>query len=616
MDPKDQVDNTQATEASEADKTAQTAKQILDEVTGEYVSKNELKKRQKQRKVAEDKRIKDENKRKIEEEKKAAKGDDDQEGFSTEEELDPSKYTLIRKNWLDKRRANGENPYPHKFHRTHRIDEFVNEFSPLCVKESEFLEDRNDVALAGRVYSIRPSGKHLVFFDLVGDSAKIQVMANRKFFEDADNFTPIHASIKRGDIVGVRGSPGRTKTGELSLRPVTVERLSYCLHILPDPTDPKTKLNKDTRYRQRYLDLIMHDPVKKIFLTRSKILSFLRKFLTDRDFIEVETPMMNMIAGGATARPFITTHNDLKMDLFMRIAPELYLKMLIVGGMERVFEIGKQFRNEGIDTTHNPEFTTIEFYWAYCDYNDLMAVTETLLSEMVYHIHGSYKITYHKQGKENPDSKIEIDFTPPFRKIPMMKGLEEKLGVKMPEDLYSEEANEFFKKLCEERNVKCGLPHTTARLIDKLVGEFLEVECDNPTFIIDHPQIMSPLAKWHRSTKGLTERFELFANQHEILNAYTELNDPKVQLEAFEDQAAQKDMGDDEAQAVDYDFVKALEYGLPPTAGWGMGIDRLTMLLTDTCTIKEVLLFPAMKPDIDMTQEAKDKIAEVPVHTE
>jgi lysyl-tRNA synthetase class 2 len=277
--------------------------------------------------------------------------------------------------------------------------------------------------------------------------------------------------------------------------------------------------------------------------------------------------------------------------------------MLIVGGLDRVFEIGKQFRNEGIDTTHNPEFTTCEFYWAYADYNDLMELTETMLSEMVYSIHGSYKIKYHKKGKENPDSEIEIDFTPPFKRIPMIKGLEERLGVTFPEDLYTDETNEFLRKLCEEKNVKCPDPKTTARLIDKLVGDFIEVECDNPAFIIDHPQIMSPLAKYHRTTVGLTERFELFVNQHELLNAYTELNDPKVQLEAFQDQARQKDQGDAEAQWVDEDFVKALEYGLPPTAGWGIGIDRLTMLLTDTCTIKEVLLFPAMKPDEDLTHK-------------
>lgn len=289
-------------------------------------------------------------------------------------------------------------------------------------------------------------------------------------------------------------------------------------------------LTKDTRYRQRYLDLIMNNNVKKIFQTRNKIVDFIRKYLRDLDFVEVETPMMNMIPGGATARPFETYHNDLDMKLFMRIAPELYLKMLIVGGMNRVFEIGKQFRNEGIDLTHNPEFTTCEFYWAYADYNDLMDMTEDFLSKMVHSIHGSYKIQYHPNGQEEKDNVIEIDFTPPYRRIPMMKGLEEVLGIKLPKntELDTEESRIFFDKLCKEKGVDCSNPRTTARLIDKLVGHYLESQCKNPVFITDTPTIMSPLAKWHRSEPGLSERFELFCNYHELINSYTELNDPKV----------------------------------------------------------------------------------------
>jgi lysyl-tRNA synthetase class 2 len=306
--------------------------------------------------------------------------------------------------------------------------------------------------------------------------------------------------------------------------------------MLPKRDAEKQVLNKDTRYRQRYLDLIINNPVHNIFRTRNKILDFLRNFLRAEDFTEVETPMMNMIAGGATARPFETFHNDLDMKLFMRIAPELYLKMLIVGGMDRVFEIGKQFRNESIDLTHNPEFTTCEFYWAYADYYDLMNFTERLLSEMVMSIHGKYKIAYHpKDDESDPDKVYEIDFTPPFRRIKMMEGLEEALSVTLPRgrDLDTEETREFFDKLCKDRNVECANPRSTARLIDKLVGEFLESQCISPCFIIDHPKLMSPLAKWHRTEEGLTERFELFANKHEVINAYTELNDPKVQLECF-----------------------------------------------------------------------------------
>lgn len=602
MNPSDESKPTESQTPAEG-----APKQVLDEVTGEYVSKNELKKRQKIRKAEQKKKEKEEKKKKDEEAKQAKQAEESKgpqaPTIGDDEGLDPSKYTQNRKDWLDARRDKGENPYPHKFHRTHRIDEFVKEFEGKCEEKGVFLEDHEEVAITGRVYSIRGSGKHLVFYDVSGDGSRVQVMANRKFFEDDDAFTDIHSTIRRGDIVGIKGQPGRTKTGELSIRPRTCERLSYCLHILPDPTDPKTKLNKDTRYRQRYLDLILHDNVHSIFRTRSKVVNFIRRFLTDKDFVEVETPMMNMIPGGATAKPFITTHNELKIDLFMRVAPELYLKMLVVGGMDRVFEIGKQFRNEGIDATHNPEFTTCEFYCAYWDYNDLMEASEQMLSQMVKELTGGYKIKFHKEGKENPDSLIEIDFTPPFKRIPMIKGLEDILGVEFPKDLYTPEANEFFKKLCADKGVKCKEPHTTARLIDKLVGDFLEVDCVNPTFIIDHPQIMSPLAKYHRSTPGLTERLELFVNQHELLNAYTELNDPKVQLKAFQDQAAQKDQGDEEAQWVDEDYVKALEYGLPPTAGWGIGIDRLAMLLSDNNTIKEVLLFPAMKPNVDKTQK-------------
>jgi len=289
------------------------------------------------------------------------------------------------------------------------------------------------------------------------------------------------------------------------------------------------------------------------------------------------------------------------MQLFMRIAPELFLKQLVVGGCDRVYEIGRQFRNEGIDLTHNPEFTTCEFYMAYADYHDLMKITEDMLSGMVKAIHGSYKLQYHPDGPESP--AVEIDFTPPFRRLRMFPDLEKSLGVKLPapDKLDTPEAAKYLDQLCVQHGVECTPPRTASRLLDKLVGQFLEEQCINPTFICDHPQVMSPLAKWHRSETGLTERFELFVMKKEVCNAYTELNDPFVQRERFEQQAKDKEAGDDEAQVIDETFCTSLEYGLPPTGGWGLGIDRLTMFLTNSNNIKEVLLFPAMKPD-DLTK--------------
>jgi len=290
------------------------------------------------------------------------------------------------------------------------------------------------------------------------------------------------------------------------------------------------------------------------------------------------------------------------MKLFMRIAPELYLKELVVGGLDRVFEIGRQFRNEGIDLTHNPEFTTCEFYMAYADYNDVMEMTEQLLSGMVKEITGSYKLKYHAGGL-NADP-VEIDFTPPFKRISMIKGLEELANVKLPDpkDLGTEETRRYLMKVCTDKGVTCSPPLTTTRLLDKLVGEFIEPKCINPAFICDHPEIMSPLAKYHRSIPGLTERFELFVNTREVCNAYTELNNPQVQRERFAQQAKDKEHGDDEAQVIDENFCTSLEYGLPPTGGWGMGIDRVAMLLADHVNIKEVILFPAMKPQEQMNE--------------
>jgi len=459
----------------------------------------------------------------------------------------------------------------------------VSEGDSFDVSEVKEKYDMNpedvEVSVAGRVITLRPMGKAL-FAHLQDATGKLQIYLRQDIVGEA-SFKDFEETIDPGDLLGVRGRLFRTNTGELTVEVKEWVLLAKSLHPLPEKWHGLKDV--EVRYRQRYLDLIANEHARRVFFLRSRLISEIRRFLDSRGFLEVETPILQPIASGANAKPFITYHNYLEQNLYLRIAPELYLKRLIVGGINRVYELGKNFRNEGVDTTHNPEFTMLEFYCAYWDYKDLMVFTEELFSYLLNQLVGGLKITY--QGKE-------LDFTPPFKRYRYFELLEEKTG--KDKDFFLRDV-EGLRKLAKEIGVPKAETLTHAKLIDKVFDLLVEDELWGPCFVIDFPKLLSPLAKTHREDPDLVERFELFVAGKEIANAYTELNDPMEQRERFLEQLKEKEMGDEEAMAMDEDFIRALEYGMPPTAGEGIGIDRLVMLLADVDSIREVILFPALR---------------------
>lgn len=493
------------------------------------------------------------------------------------------------------------NPYPHKFHVNYDLRNFVKEYGHL--KKGEVVKDK-EITVGCRIYNIRTAGENLRFYEVSVDGADIQIMAQNFENTSSTPFITQHEHLRRGDIIGVKGFPGRTNPnresnpGELSIFAQEVTLLAPCLHMIP--SEHYGFKDQEERYRNRHLDLIMNKRTTETFIKRAEIVRYIRNYLDNNGFYEMETPVLLKNAGGATAKPFFTEHNELKMTLALRIATELPLKQLVVGGLHRVYELGRQFRNEGIDLTHNPEFTTLEYYEAFADVYDNMRRTEELVEGLVKHITGGTKTKFTTVTGEEYD----VDWSRPWKQIEMMPALEEACGEKFPpgNELHTEETNQFLRRILKKMKVECTPPLTNARMLDKLVGEYIEEVCVNPTFITGHPQMMSPLAKYHRSTPGLCERFEAFVCKKEIVNAYTELNDPFDQRLRFEEQARQKAQGDDEAQILDEAFLTAMEYGLPPTGGLGMGIDRMAMFLTNHYSIKEVLTFPFMKDEVQGVQ--------------
>jgi lysyl-tRNA synthetase class 2 len=480
--------------------------------------------------------------------------------------------------------ALGVQPFAYRYERTHTGAE------ALAAYHENMGENGSEVSIAGRIESWRPKGK-VVFGHIEDPSGRIQVYLKR------DDLGPKYELVELLDLddhVGVRGRLFRTKAGEVTVRASEITLLAKSLRPLPrgkTQTGPEGSVtfgglaDPEVRYRQRYADLAVHPDVRQTFVLRAKATAYIRHFLDERGFLEVETPVLQPLYGGAAAQPFVTHHNALDMPLYLRIADELYLKRLLVGGIERVYEIGHDFRNEGMDRTHNPEFTMLELYQAYADYNDMMSLTEDLMTGVVRHCLGSTELD--RDG-------TTLDFSTPFRRVAFLEGIRERTGL----DLRTASEDEMRKALLRagaDPDAMAAL--SGGRLQDEVFKTFLEPQLVQPTFVIDYPKALSPLAKEHRTDPALTERFELFVGGRELVNAFSELNDPDDQRRRFEDQVSQRAAGNAEAHRYDADYIRALEYGMPPAGGLGLGIDRLIMLIADRPSIRDVILFPAMRPE-------------------
>lgn len=512
--------------------------------------------------------------------------------------LELSEQEICRRNSLEQLRAMGIDPYP--------AAEFPVDAYSTEIKENfdDNAETPREVCIAGRMMSRRIMGK-ASFAELLDSRGRIQVYVTRDDIcpsEDKELYNTVFKKLlDLGDFIGIKGFVFRTQTGEISIHAKELTVLAKSIKPLPivkekDGVTYDSFDDPELRYRQRYVDLIVNQGVKETFLKRSKVIKTLRQVLDDAGYTEVETPILQPIPGGASARPFITHHNSLDVDLYLRIATELYLKRLIVGGFEGVYEVGKNFRNEGMDKNHNPEFTCMELYVQYKDYNWMMTFTENLLERICLAVNGTTEVEI--------DGKT-VSFKAPYRRLPILEAIKEKTGY----DLDGKSEDEI-REICKKLNMEIDDTMGKGKLIDEMFGEFCEGTYIQPTFITDYPVEMSPLTKKHRTNPNLTERFELMVNGKELANAYSELNDPIDQEERFQDQLRLSEKGDDEAMFIDQDFLRSLQYGMPPTSGIGIGIDRLVMLMTGQTQIQEVLFFPQMRPEKKAPRDAAAKYVE------